>query len=446
MGHVIDWLVKLPPALVLVAVFVVPLLESSAFVGFIFPGEIAILIGGVIANEGAVPLWSVIVLGAAGAIIGDSIGYEVGKHYGEGLLTRLPNRLVKPDHIERTKDLLRRRGGRAVFIGRFTAALRVLVPGMAGMARLRYPSFLLINALGGIAWAAETAVVGYLAGKSYRAAEHRLSVIGFGLLGLIIAGYLLHRLRRHPRVAGHVDARLSTEQWTGGPLTLAIAAAGLSAWVFGGVLQDVVGHDGIALHDPHWHNVLITHRRAWLTDFAKILTYLGSTPVVYGVLILAALLAVRRHRYWEAALALAAMIVGQLIRYGISVLVARPRPPRTDWLTSASGYAFPSGHSTNAVLAWGLVVAVLWPWLAQRRHRATAIGIAVVVALIVGATRAYLGVHWPSDVLGGWALGCTLLTLSVTALSLLRFHSSPTPQHRRGQRPGTEQAAATPEQ
>jgi undecaprenyl-diphosphatase len=444
-GHVIDWLVKLPPALVLAAVFVVPLLESSAFVGFIFPGEVAILIGGVIANEGAVPLWSVIVLGAAGAIIGDSIGYEIGKHYGEGVLTRLPKRIVKPEHIARTKELLRRRGGRAVFIGRFTAALRVLVPGMAGMARLRYPSFFLFNALGGILWATETAVVGYLAGKSYRAAEHRLSVIGFGLLALIIAGYLLHRLRRQPRVARYVDARTSTEHWTGRPLTLAIVAVGLSAWAFGGVLQDVVGHDGIALHDQHWHNFLVTHRTAWLSALAKVLTYLGSIPVVYGMLILAALLAARRHRYWEAALALAALIVGQLIRGGISVLVGRPRPPPADWLTSASGYAFPSGHSTNAVLAWGLVVAVVWPWLAERRHRVTAIGVATVVALIVGGTRAYLGVHWPSDVLGGWALGCALLTLSVTAISALRFRSAPTPQYRRGQRPGVEQSA-TPEQ
>jgi undecaprenyl-diphosphatase len=234
MGQVIDWLVKLPPALVLVAVFVVPLLESSVFVGFIFPGEIAIQIGGVIANEGAVPLWSVILLGAAGAIIGDSIGYEVGTHHGERMLTRLPRRLVKPEHIERTKQLLRRRGGRAVFIGRFTAALRVLVPGLAGMARLRYRSFLLFNALGGIIWAAETAIVGYVAGRSYRAAERRLSVIGFGLLALIIAGYLLHRLRRRPRVAAYLDARLTPQRWTGRPLTLAIVAVGVSAWVFGG--------------------------------------------------------------------------------------------------------------------------------------------------------------------------------------------------------------------
>lgn len=445
MGHIIDWLANLPPTLVLVAVFVVPLLESSAFVGFIFPGEIAVLIGGVIANEGALPLWAVIVVGAAGAIIGDSVGYEIGKHYGERLLTRLPKRLVRPDHIERTKALLRRRGGRAVFIGRFTAALRVLVPGMAGMARMRYKSFLLFNALGGITWAAETAVVGYLAGKSYHAAEHKLSIIGFGVLALFIGGYLLHRLRRHPRVAPFVEARLSTQRWTGRPLTLAIAAAAVAGWLFGGLLQDVVANDGIALDDPDWHRILLDHRTAWVSDLAKVLTWLGSTPVIWAAMLVAVLLAARRHRYREAALAAGALLTGQLIRSGISVLVGRARPPHADWLVNADGYAFPSGHSSNAVLAWGLVVALLWPWLPKRQHRVAAITIAIIIAILVGATRAYLGVHWPSDVLGGWTLGGLLLTLAVAALSLLRYRSD-TPSTRRHRQDSIAAQATAPGQ
>ena len=250
MGHVVDWLVNLPPAWVLVAAFVVPLLESSVFAGFVFPGEIAVLIAGAIASQGSLPVWSVIVVASAGAIIGDSVGYEVGRQYGEGLLKRLPKRLVKLEHIERTKGMLRRRGGQALVVGRFTAALRVLVPGMAGISRMPYRSFLLFNALGGIAWAAETAVVGYIAGHSFRSAEDRLSIIGFGVLALLIGGYVVHKLRRHPRVAPLIDARVTTRSWTGRPLTLAVAAAGLAGWLFGGLLQDVLAHDGAALQDP----------------------------------------------------------------------------------------------------------------------------------------------------------------------------------------------------
>lgn len=285
----------------LLAAFVVPLLESSVFVGFVFPGEIAVLIAGVIASQGSLPPWLVIVVASAGSILGDSVGYEVGKHYGEGLLNRLPKRLVKPEHIERTKALLRRRGGRALVIGRSTAALRVLVPGMAGMSRLPYRSFLLFNALGGIAWAAETAVVGYIAGHSFRSAEHRLSIIGFGVLALIIGGYLLHRLRRHPRVEPLIDARLTTEAWTGRPLTLAVATAALASGLFGGLAQDVLGHDGTALQDPRWHHDLVQHRVGAVSDIAHVLTYLGSSPVAYTVVLFVAAGIARRKRYWKAA-------------------------------------------------------------------------------------------------------------------------------------------------
>jgi len=112
---VVDKLILLPPALVLALVFLVPALEASAFIGFVFPGEIAVLLGGVLAQQGKVPLWLVFVLGSAGSIVGDSIGYEVGRRYGDRQLRRLPRWLVKPEHLERGKDLLRRRGGVAVF-------------------------------------------------------------------------------------------------------------------------------------------------------------------------------------------------------------------------------------------------------------------------------------------------------------------------------------------
>jgi membrane protein DedA with SNARE-associated domain/membrane-associated phospholipid phosphatase len=434
MNQVIDWLVKLPAGVVLGAAFLLPLLESSAFVGIVFPGETAVLIAGVVASQGALPLWLVILVASGGAIIGDSVGYEIGKRYGQRLLSRLPKRLVKPQHIERTTALLRRRAGPAVFVGRFTTALRVLVPGMAGISRLPYPTFLLFNAVGGIAWAAAAAIVGFIAGKSYQAAQQGVSIIGFGVLAAIIGGYLLVRLRRHPRVAPLVDARLSTERWTGLPLTLAIAAAGGAGWLFGGVLEDVLEHNGVAREDPRWHSFLVDHRLAAISEPSRVLTNLGSSPVAYVVLVIAVVLVVWRERYWAAIVAVPALVVGQLICAGVSVLVHRQRPSQADWLTSADGYAFPSGHAATSVLFWGLVVTLAWPWLRGRGHRVTAVIAAVVIAIITGATRAYLGTNWLGDVVGGWALGGLLLTLAVTGLSLLRLRFVATRQQDRPSR------------
>ncbi|KAA8966160.1 phosphatase PAP2 family protein [Mycobacterium sp.] len=246
-----------------------------------------------------------------------------------------------------------------------------------------------------------------------------MSIIGLGLFAALIGGYLLARLRRHPRVAPLIEARLSTERWTGRPLTLVIVAAGGSAWIFAGVARDVVEHDGVARYDPRWHSFLIDHRSAGSIYAARVLTYLGSNVVADLVVVAAVIWALRRGRYWPAITAIPLLFLGQLLRWALAVFIHRPRPPRPDWLASAQGYAFPSGHTTTAVLAWGLVLAVTWPWLTGR-GRAAAVVVVSAVAVVVGATRAYLGVHWPSDVLGGWALGGLLLTLAVTGLSLLR--------------------------
>lgn len=439
MNQVIDWLVRLPAGVVLGAAFLLPLLESSAFVGLAFPGESAVIIAGVVASQGALPVWMVIAVASAGAIIGDSVGYEIGRRYGQRLLDRLPKRLVKPHHVERASALLRRRAGSAVFIGRFTAAFRVLVPGMAGISSLPYPRFLLFNALGGISWATAATIVGYVAGKSYRAAEQRVSIIGLGVLAVVIGGYLLAVLRRHPRVAPLVDARLSTDRWTGLPLTLALAAAGGTGWLFGGVTEDIVGHEAFARLDPRWHSLLVEHRLAALSGLSRVLTYLGSSVVGYTVLVVAVLFVVWRERYWAAAGAVPALIVGQLASAGVSVLVHRQRPPRTDWLTSADGYGYPSGHAATSVLVWGLVVALAWPWLHGRGQQVTAVVGAGVIAIVAGATRVYLGTNWTSDVVAGWALGGVLLTLAVTGLSVLRLRSGEARRRQTPEQFGTEQ-------
>ncbi|MGH9292784.1 MAG: DedA family protein [Acidimicrobiales bacterium] len=147
--------------------------EAAFFVGFVLPGEIAVVYGGVLASEHHVSLVWMLVLVVGAAILGDSTGYEVGRHLGPYLLRRWPLRGSK--HVSRTTDFVRRRGGRAVFIGRFVSVFRALTPGIAGVSGLRYPIFLLYNALGGVIWGIGFTLAGFYAGTSYR---HFLNVTG----------------------------------------------------------------------------------------------------------------------------------------------------------------------------------------------------------------------------------------------------------------------------
>ena len=199
MGHVLDGILHLPPALVLVLVFVFPVVESSVFLGVVVPGEIGVVLGGVMANQHRLPLWAVLAAAVAGAVIGDSIGYWVGDRYGEAIMRRIPNRIIDDNKMHRAEDTVRRYGGRAVFIGRFTAALRALVPGTAGMSGVRYSKFLIWNALGGTIWAVGYVLIGYLAGSQYQRIEKYANYLGIAVVLLIVVFLLVrhHRTKTH---------------------------------------------------------------------------------------------------------------------------------------------------------------------------------------------------------------------------------------------------------
>ena len=426
MSHLIDRLLLVPPALALALVFIVPAAEASIFAGFLFPGEVVVLLGGVLANEQRLSLWAVILAGSLGAIIGDSIGYEVGRHFGERLLARLPRRLVKPEQVVRGRELLRTKGGRAVFIGRFTVALRVLVPGLAGTSRLPYRRFLLFNILGGVLWVAETAVVGYLVGKSYKAAEHQLSLISLGLFAAIIAVFGYHRARNSARLRAWSRRHLGWLYHLGHPVIVSVGALVISMWGAAGLTQDVTEQEGLVHSDPRLLHDIVVQRRSWLTPAAKLITLLGTGPVVYALLVLLGLLLWRRTReWWPLPLALAGLAVGQLLRLAISVLVGRARPDPSLWLAHPSGYAFPSGHTTTATIGYGLI-AVLAIRLVPAATRAT-VAAAAALAVVVGLSRVYLGVHWPTDVIGGWLYGAAWLSLLATITTATR-RPRPRPQ------------------
>jgi undecaprenyl-diphosphatase len=192
-------ILTLPAWLTLLLVFALPALEASAFVGFVFPGEIACLLGGVAAYQHHVSLAAVATVAVVGAIVGDSVGYAVGRTVGVKLLDRLPKRLLKPDHVEQGRAAIRRFGGKAVFVGRFAAALRVLVPGLSGIAGLRYRTFLIWNVAGGLIWATGSVLLGYAAGASWRHLSHQISTTGWWVAGVVILALVIRSVVRRRR-------------------------------------------------------------------------------------------------------------------------------------------------------------------------------------------------------------------------------------------------------
>ena len=153
---VLDGLLSAPPALVYVLVGLLVFGEAAVFVGFVLPGETAVVLGGVLASRGEVDLPALILLVAVCAIVGDSVGFEVGRHFGDRVLRWRPLRRHEA-RLDGARAFLRERGGVAVFLGRWTAFLRAVMPGLAGVSRMPYRRFLVWNAIGGIAGASPSA-------------------------------------------------------------------------------------------------------------------------------------------------------------------------------------------------------------------------------------------------------------------------------------------------
>jgi len=186
----------MPAWLVLLVAFAMPALESSAFVGFVFPGEAALVVAGVVAGQGRVSVVLVILAGVLGAVLGDAVGYFVGRRWGPALLARLPHRFFPPHRVERASTYLAERGGKAVFVGRFTATLRVLIPGLAGMSGMAYRKFALANVSSALGWGVLSVLLGYWGGRNW---HHLTSTVGHlalvGVGALVLAAVAAHVVR-----------------------------------------------------------------------------------------------------------------------------------------------------------------------------------------------------------------------------------------------------------
>jgi membrane-associated protein len=189
---------KLPGGLVYLLVGLLVFGEAALFVGFVLPGETAVIVAGVVASQGHVNLAVLTALVVGAAVVGDSVGYWVGSRYGERLLS-LPVIRHRRAAVERALEGLRRRGPTYVFVGRFTAFLRAVMPGLAGMSKMHYPRFLMANAAGGLLWGIGFTLLGYFAGGALTRIEHWASWAGIAVLVVIVGIWVTLHLRSKRR-------------------------------------------------------------------------------------------------------------------------------------------------------------------------------------------------------------------------------------------------------
>lgn len=434
--------------------------ESSVGIGLVVPGETGMIVGGFIVSQGGADLGVMLAVAVVGAIVGDSIGYEIGRRFGPAIRRTRVGQKIGPERWETAESYLAKRGGKAIFLGRFLAVVRSLVPAMAGVSKMPYRKFLTWNALGGLVWASIYVSVGFFAGRSYEQVADAAEGAGLVVLGVvvIVAGTAVigRWLARNPEKTRAIGRRIQSwgpialvMRYFGGPLrwvrdrfrvgeafglslTVGLAFLVLTSWGLALLVNDVLSRTDLVRIDRPVTNFFVERREQWVTSVMRVITDFGDTSVVLGLLGVVALAWIVRTRRWGVLLFFAVAIGGAMVASNlVKELIERSRPPLMLHATDAGGFAFPSGHTTHATVTFGALAylhgSVIRSWPARVAIWASA----VLIAILVGLSRLYLGVHWLTDVLGGFALGAVWLSIVITAFGtgtrLRRRHT----RHRR---------------
>jgi undecaprenyl-diphosphatase len=441
------------------AVGLLAFLETGAFLGFIAPGETAVIVGGLVAGQGQISLLALIAIVWTCCLLGDVTAYELGRRKGRGWLLSRGQRLkITEERLDQVEDLLEKRGAVMIVVGRFLGFVRPLLPFISGASRMPLRRFLAYDVLAAGLWAITFSVLGYVFWRSIDQLTTYVSRGAFtlGTFVVVVAGIVgLIHLRRHPEarrkvrdwIDSHDDkplwrplARISRPVWhfvlkpvaAGADLTarfgqerltpgnLGLEMTTLATLMLVGTFSFFFLGDAVLnLGEPRIDRVAsdIAERlySEPLIDIAKVVTEIGSSPVTAALTLATAIFAAVRRRPIDAV----ALVAGWLLVF-VAVNVAktlydRERPP--SGFVDTFNAAYPSGHTAYAVAIVACATVLVRAgvhWAA----RITAVTVAVVLVAVVALTRVYLRAHFLTDVLGAAALGMAIWSL-VGALALV---------------------------
>jgi membrane-associated phospholipid phosphatase len=199
-----------------------------------------------------------------------------------------------------------------------------------------------------------------------------------------------------------------------------VVALAASTLLFAVVVEQVITAGLLTEADhPVWRWVT-DHRASLVTDVFRGVTTLGNGWVVIPLVAAGGILLFVAHRRVLAVLVVAAPIITSWLTDGAKGLVGRSRPPVHARLVSVSDAAFPSGHASSSIACYATLAAVVWLISPPGWRRIAAVGGGTLLVLAIGFSRLYLGVHWLSDVVGGWLLGSTVvLTIAAASRALV---------------------------
>lgn len=407
MAEDVNWALSLVSRYGYFIVFVAGLAEALPLLGWLVPGQAIIIIAGALAAGGVLSLPLLMVISIPAGIIGDGIGYWIGRRYGREFLEKYGARVrIGPQHLERSDRLFQKYGAFALVVARFSFLTRAVGPILAGMSRMRPSLFWPINVLGAVLWSVTYALLGYLFGVAFLELQ--------GVLGKILAWTLLAIVGLY---AFYRILKKYADQFTRDDLYIALVGVAGGA-VFGIIADRVQKSDANNFLDAEATS--FTAFLAPAAPFFEVVELLTSFVVVGSLALGAFAVFFARRRWWDATLV--GLGVG-----GIIVLVETLRPIFRAVLPAGPGDSFPSASAATPLVFVGVITYLVATRSRRKRGPMTAALVGAFVASTAQLSRLAQGIEYPSAVLAGLALGIAWLSVTVLVVEFRLKRNPPSP-------------------
>jgi undecaprenyl-diphosphatase len=372
--------------------------EGIPIFGQFIPGHSVVIISGLLAKIEVLNIYKVFLVVIFGAVIGDIIGFYLGKKYGISLLTKFGQYLfLKKEYIDKALLLVKENTAKAIILGRFSPITRTLSPFLVGASGIHTKKFWVYDSIGVIIWASVSIMIGYIFGASY----HAVSVaLGKYILLAIILGVLITWGYRFINKQFHIFAKYEL-------ITLGFNLFGL--YLFFKTVQDAITDKVFLLElDVFVNNFFFIHSQEWIRDFMLIFTNIFSPTLITGVSVVLIAYLIHKKNYYYSLISIFSLGGGYVFTFIIKNIVTRIRPENA--FISVSGYSFPSGHAVAATIFFTLLIYFFIVKIKSMIIREILVVICVISMLLTAFSRVYLGVHWLSDVLAGIGFGLFWVT------------------------------------
>lgn len=166
--------------------------ESGLLIGFFLPGDTLLFGAGILASQGTINLYHLLIVVIVAAILGDNVGYSIGRRTGKRMFTKKEGILFRHEHIERAEKFYEAHGGKTIIMARFIPVVRTFAPMVAGIGKMPRRRFMFYNVIGGILWGGGVTLLGYWVGNKVPWVEHYITPILLAVILISITGSLAH--------------------------------------------------------------------------------------------------------------------------------------------------------------------------------------------------------------------------------------------------------------